>query len=127
MRFSNSQPLWEQLVGEFTRRIVTGQWQPGAAVPSVRTLAMSLGVNPNTVQKALAELERRGLAFPERTAGRFVTTDSAQIARLRRELATQVASDFVQQIRGLEVDKAAALDLVDEHWNDQFKDSNEDE
>mgnify|MGYP001578707251 CR=1 FL=1 len=70
MEFDPGQPIWLQLVREFTRRIATGAWPAGERVPSVRDLASELGVNPNTVQRALAELERTRLAVAERRGTR---------------------------------------------------------
>ena len=61
MDFDASRPIWLQLREEFTRRIVIGRWAPGKQIPGVRELAVELGVNPNTVQRTLAELERDGL------------------------------------------------------------------
>ena len=73
MDFDASRPIWLQLREEFTRRIVIGRWAPGKQIPGVRELAVELGVNPNTVQRTLAELERDGLCRSERAVGRFVT------------------------------------------------------
>ena len=125
MEFDNNQPLWIQLVDEFSRRIASGEWEPGEGIDSVRALALDLGVNPNTVQKALAELERRGLAFPERTAGRFVTTNAERINDLKREYATRATIGFIHQIRGLGMTPEQAQDLLEKHWSDTDKDSNE--
>ena len=61
MQIDDSRPIWVQLVAEFRLRIVSGQWAPGSKIPSVRELASSAGVNPNTVQRALAALDRTGL------------------------------------------------------------------
>ena len=71
MDFDASRPIWLQLREEFTRRIVIGRWAPGKQIPGVRELAVELGVNPNTVQRTLAELERDGLCRSERAVGRF--------------------------------------------------------
>ncbi|GMA41019.1 GntR family transcriptional regulator [Mobilicoccus caccae] len=76
MEFDPARPIWHQLIHEFSRRIVTGEWSPGGRIGGVRELAGELGVNPNTVQRALSELERDGLCRSERTAGRFVTDDT---------------------------------------------------
>ena len=73
MEFDTKSPIWLQLVEEFSRRICVGEWQTGARLPGVRDLAADLKVNPNTVQRALAELDRQGITYSERTAGRFVT------------------------------------------------------
>lgn len=116
MDFDPTSPIWVQLVAEFSRRIVVGQWAPGDRVPGVRELAADLGVNPNTVQRALSELERSGLARSERTAGRFVTSDESRVDQLRAELAREAADDFVRRARGLRMRHTQARRLLDERW-----------
>ena len=117
MRFDPGQPIWLQLVREFTRRIATGTWPAGERVPSVRDLAAELGVNPNTVQRALAELERARLAVAERTAGRFVTTDTVLIAEAQLSSAQNAVDVFIAAARGLQLRPEAALNLVAERWH----------
>lgn len=117
MDFDPSKPIWLQLVTEFTRRIATGVWPAGERVPSVREIAADLGVNPNTVQRALAELDRTRLAVAERTAGRFVTTDTALIEASQLELARSAVDAFITQARGLHLDAAAAQRLVRDRWD----------
>ena len=73
MEFDATRPIWLQLVAEFSRRIAVGLWPPGHRIPGVRDLAAELNVNPNTVQRSLAELERQSLCYTDRTAGRYVT------------------------------------------------------
>ncbi|WP_277211316.1 GntR family transcriptional regulator [Isoptericola croceus] len=116
MEFDTSSPIWDQLVTEFSRRIVTGQWQAGSRISGVRELASELGVNPNTVQRALAELDRRELCRSERTAGRFVTSDVPRIDTLRAELARRIADDYVRRARGLGMPQAQARQLIEERW-----------
>lgn len=116
MDFDPGQPIWLQLVREFTRRIATGDWPAGGRVPSVRELAAELGVNPNTVQRALADLERTKLAVAERTAGRFVTTDTGLVAEAQFGLAQSAADAYVAQARGLRLDQEAALSLIAQRW-----------
>lgn len=116
MEFDTSRPIWHQLIEEFSRRIVVGQWAPGGRIGGVRELAADLGVNPNTVQRALAELEREGLCRSERTSGRFVTDDPARIAGLRRQLAAGAADDYIQRARGLGMDPDDATTLITERW-----------
>lgn len=117
MEFDTSSPIWGQLVAEFSRRIVTGEWPPGARIAGVRDLASELGVNPNTTQRALAELERQQLCRSERTTGRFVTSDASRIDSLRSELAQEAADDFVRRARGLGMQPAQAQRLIDERWS----------
>lgn len=116
MEFDSSMPIWVQLDAEFSRRIVAGQWAPGARIPGVRELASSLGVNPNTAQRALAELERRDLCRSERTAGRFVTDDTDRIDALRAELAQGAADDFIRRAKGVGMRPRHALRLIEERW-----------
>ena len=101
MEFDPSTPIWLQLVSEFTRRIVVRQWSSGDKIPGVRELALDLKVNPNTVQRALAELDRLGLSHPERTAGRFVTDDAGLITEARLALAADAATDYARRAQGL--------------------------
>ena len=68
-RFTDDRPIWLQLTEQLTRRIITGVYPPGSRLPPVRELAAQAGVNPNTMQRALAQLEQDGLAFADRTAG----------------------------------------------------------
>ena len=116
MQFDNSSPIWTQLVAEFSRRIVTGDWAPGEKMPGVRELAADLGVNPNTAQRALAELERRGLCRSERATGRFVTDDTALIDSVRADLATGAADEFIARVRGLRLAHEQARALIDSRW-----------
>lgn len=117
MEFDQGSPIWLQLVSEFSRRIVTGEWAVGTRIPGVRELALQLGVNPNTVQRSLGEMDREGLFRTERTSGRFVTDDRPLIAALRRELVTEAADNYIRMGRGLHMDVADALTLIDERWN----------
>lgn len=116
MKIDDSRPIWAQLVDEFRRRIVAGEWASGAKVPSVRELALELGVNPNTVQKALGEIDRLGLTATERTAGRFVTADEGAVAGGRTALAEATADRFVVEARGIGMTLAEAADLLSRRW-----------
>ena len=117
MEFDNAAPIWRQLLQEFTRRIATGQWAEGKRVPGVRELAEQLKVNPNTVQRAMAELERDGLCKSERTAGRYVSASPAQIDQLRIGIAEEAAREYVHKMKGLRMTSSQAEDLVQGIWN----------
>ena len=117
MQFDNSSPIWVQLVGEFSRRIVTGEWAAGEKMPGVRELAADLGVNPNTAQRALAELERLELCRSERATGRFVTQDEERIDEVRADLATDAADAFIRRVRGLGMAHDKARTLLDTRWD----------
>lgn len=118
MQFDSKVPIWHQLVTEFSRRISTGQWPPRSKVPSVRELAVELGVNPNTVQKSLTELDRLGLTYSERTSGRFVTEDNQLIVDQARGQATQIVEEFVERMKGLQADRQQVMSLIEKLWRD---------
>ena len=119
MDLDDSRPIWIQLVDAFRHRIVSGQWAPGSKIPSVRELASGAGVNPTTVQRALAELDRTGLTSAERTAGRFVTADAAVLDAVRRELAIGATDAYVVALTGLGMSLDGATRLLAERWTDQ--------
>ena len=97
--FKNGIPIYSQIVDEMTMRIASGTYEPGEKLSSVRDLAMDAGVNPNTMQKALAELERRGLVYSERTSGRFVTKEEAVLKSLHEELAKKYFQELAEKLR----------------------------
>ncbi len=117
MQFDTSSPIWVQLVEEFSRRIVTGDWAAGTKMPGVRELAADLGVNPNTAQRALAELERLDLCRSERATGRFVTSDEERIDEVRADLATDAADSYVRRVRGLGMTRDSARALLEKRWD----------
>ena len=107
----SSRPIYTQIVERISLDIIAGKYQPGARLPSVRDFASEAGVNPNTMQKALAELEREDLVHSERTSGRFITEDTAMIEKMREELATTQIQDFFEQMQqmGFDTEKTIAL------------------
>ena len=94
-----NRPLCPQLCEQVCTHIALGHMTPGEKLPSVRELALSAGVNPNTMQKALAELERKGLVFSERTSGRFVTKEEKVLKALHEELARKYFEEFADKLR----------------------------
>lgn len=118
MDFDTARPIWLQLVDEFARRIAVGEWLSGQRIPSVRELALDLGVNPNTVQRALAELDRIGLTGSERTAGRFVVARSDAIATARIERAEILTDAHIAELKGLSIGLDEASRLLNERWGE---------
>ena len=94
-------PIYLQLVERIQMDIVSGFYQPGGKLPSVRDLAAEASVNPNTMQKAFAELERSGLIVTQRTNGRTVTEDSEMINMIRRQLAQEYVTGFFTKMKEL--------------------------
>ena len=113
-QFSNSAPIYTQLIGQIRAGIVSGALAPGERLPSVRDLAMEAGVNPNTMQRALQELESRGLLQAQRTAGRTVTADDTALQALRRRRAGTLAAEFLHQMQALGLTEAEIETLLRE-------------
>ena len=95
----SDRPIYAQILERIQRQIVSGEYAPGTKIPSVRELAAQAGVNPNTMQKALSELERSGLVVTMRTSGRVVTEDMEMIKQIRKQLAAEQAAEFVKQMK----------------------------
>ena len=111
-QFSNDAPIYSQLIDQIQVGIVSGAFPPGERLPSVRDLATEAGVNPNTMQRALAELERDGLVYSQRTAGRFVTEDQAMIASAKRSLAERHIQAFLEAMTHLGYGREEILTLL---------------
>ena len=94
-KFDGNAPIYTQLVDQMKLGIVSGEWIPGQRIPAVRELAVDAGVNPNTMQRALQELERQGLMFSQRTSGRFVTEDREMIGKVREQIAGERITEFL--------------------------------
>ncbi len=94
----NAAPIYIQLVQQIKEAIISGDLQPGERLPSVRDLALQNKVNPNTMQKALLELETTGLIYTERTNGKFVTTDKVRIEQERAAFAAAVSAQYRAQM-----------------------------
>ena len=112
--FRNDLPIYAQLVEKIKRGIVSGEMPPGARLAPVRELAMEAGVNPNTMQRALQELEREGLVFPQRTAGRFVTEDTNVIEKVKRTMAESQLEGFLAAMKELGYDRDGIIALLRE-------------
>ena len=110
--FSDSAPIYAQLIRQIKVGIVTGAFPPGERLPSVRDLATEAGVNPNTMQRAFAELERDGLVYSQRTAGRFVTEDRAMIEQTKKGLAECHIKQFLEPMDQLGFKREEVISLL---------------
>ena len=111
--FRNDQPIYSQLTQRLTEAIVSGIYAPGEKLPSVRELALEAGVNPNTVQRALTELEREGLVFSQRTAGRFVTENENMIVNAKLRIADERVSEFLRSMKTLGCGRQEIISLIE--------------
>lgn len=98
-KLTTDRPIYLQLMEQIQLSILSGIYQPGARLPSVRDLSQEASVNPNTMQKALSELERTGLIFSQRTSGRFITEDKGMINKLKEDYVKSQVLIFYQNLR----------------------------
>ena len=108
----SSRPIWLQLSEQLGRRIVTGAYPPGSRFPTVRELAAEAGVNPNTMQRALGQLESEGLVITNRTAGRTVTEDVGVLDAMRKRLAAELREKYFSDMKELGYSRAQAAELA---------------
>lgn len=108
-------PIYLQLMEQLKQMIITGVYPAGSKIPSVRELAAEAAVNPNTMQKALSELEREGLVFTNRTSGRFITEDKDMIQKMKMELAKEQLAVFLSQMEKLGFSKNEIMKLLESH------------
>lgn len=109
----SDRPIYTQILERIQMQIVSGVYQPGAKIPSVRELAADAGVNSNTMQKALSELERSGLIITQRTSGRIVTEELNMIKKTRNQLAKEQVEDFVKRMKALGFEKKDIIALLE--------------
>ena len=121
--FRSDQPIYAQLISGIKLGIVSGVLSPGERLPSVRDLATEAGVNPNTMQRALQELEREGMVFSQRTAGRFVTEDVNLIEKAKRNFADEHIRAFLEGMGRLGYSRGEILSLLQEEKEDANGDS----
>lgn len=103
--FNNSVPIYLKIVSEIKKQIVSGKLIPGERIPSVRELALTYKVNPNTMQKALIELEENGLIKTERTNGKFVTEDENIINKIKNDYADNLTQNYLSEMISLGITK----------------------
>ncbi|MDO5100501.1 MAG: GntR family transcriptional regulator [Eubacteriales bacterium] len=108
----SDRPIYAQIIERIRMDIISGKYQPGERLPAVRELAMVAAVNPNTMQKALADLEDLGLVFTRRTSGRFVTTDIEVIKKNRELIVRNSLETLIESLRRLGYTKEELIDLV---------------
>ena len=119
--FDDNMPIYTQLVYQIKFAIVSGELSPGERMAGVRDLAADAGVNPNTMQRALAAMESEELMYSNRTKGRFVTENHERVAQIRRELAEQVLQEFIAQMKELQFTATEAVVQVEQNWEVQHE------
>lgn len=111
-KLDNNRSIWPQLKEHMMRAIVSGEYSQGEPFPTVRQLAQEAGVNRNTMQRAMAELENDGLLITYRTAGRTVTTDCELIATTKEKLAEQNIANYMREMTAIGYSEEDAIEVM---------------
>ncbi len=112
--FDNERPIYIQLVEMIRIDIVSGKFEKGQRLPSVRELALMMKVNPNTMQKALAELEDEKLIYTERTNGKYVTEDEKLIEKVKKKLAQEKVNNYLNSMKNIGINYELAIQYLQE-------------
>lgn len=115
--FENDRPIYTQILEHIELSIISGNYKPGDKLPSVRELAGDAAVNPNTMQRALAELERRMLVHSERTTGRFITEDMELISKVKERTADNYIDEFVVKMKKIGFSEDDILEMMKSHMS----------
>ena len=111
--FDNNTPIYIQLVENLKKYIISGKINCGEKLPSVRELALQNKVNPNTMQRALSELEDLKLIYTERTNGKFVTTEQRIIDKYKKEYAYNLSVNFLTEMENIGFDKMMVINYLE--------------
>ncbi len=112
-QMDSDRPIYAQLIEQIKLRIMTGVYPAGSRLPSVRDIAAEASVNPNTMQRALAELERENLVQTARTSGRFITDDEGMIRKMKESMAKEMVNAFFEQMSNLGYEKEETLSIIE--------------
>ena len=122
--FKNDRPIYAQILEHMEFDILSGKYSPGEKVPSVRELAADAAVNPNTMQRAMVELERRGLVYTERTNGRFITENMDMLQDVKRRIAEDYIGEFVDKMKKIGYSEEEVKNLMQNHMNYERNEEN---
>ena len=118
--FTNDKPIFQQLVDIITLKIISGEYPTGSKLDAVRELAVTAGVNPNTMQWALAEIETTGLIFTKRGDGRYVTEDNDKINAAKNAYVTERVRLLIESVKALGLDDGEILKAVNNELRGQI-------
>lgn len=109
-------PVYQEIMFVIAGKAIAGDLKAGERIPSIRNLALEFKVNPNTVQRALLELEREDLIYTDRTNGKYITEDEAVLNRLRHEMTQHFVGDLIAEAKIMGFEKDEVIELIRENW-----------
>ncbi len=114
--FDNNKPIYIQIADKIEMMILSGEYKSGESLPSVRDFAVQASVNPNTMQRAMQELEARGLICVQRAVGRTVTEDSSVIEKSLNQKVKSITLNYLNEIKALNLEKEEVIKFLEENW-----------
>ena len=112
-------PIYRQIIDDFELKIASGRLEPGEKIDSIRSLALQFQVNPNTIQKALSELERDGYIYTDRTNGKFVSEDVTHIKQLKNSLMKNISTEFIVGVKKFGFNYDETIEYLKEAWEEK--------
>lgn len=114
----NATPIYRQIINYFEYEIASGVLERASKLPSIRELALEFKVNPNTVVRALADLEARELIYTDRTNGKFVSNDQALISGLKDQISKTSTKEYITSVKNLNMQVEEVINLLKVEWED---------
>ena len=114
MKFEDNIPIYQQIIAFIKLKLITKEWEAEQKLPSVRDMAVQLGVNPNTIQRAYMELEREEYIYSQRGMGNFVTGDNKKIESLSEKAAEKIVNDFIREMKKMGFNTEDIISLIKE-------------
>lgn len=113
VEFDNDRPIYIQLVEQLKKMIISSEYYPGSKLPSIRDISSQFKINPNTVQKALQELENDKLIYTERTNGKYVTKDTKLINKIKENIALESTKKYINDMKQIGMNKKEIITFID--------------
>ena len=116
--YRDARPIYEQVKDGLRRLMVTGVLAPGEKLPSVRSLAMDLAINPNTIQRAYMQLEQEGLIYPVKGTGNFIA-DSEEVRKLSKASYTKELKAMIQKGKAMGMNEEELIYIIGECYKEE--------
>ena len=117
MDFNKNVPIYIQIEEQIKLDIITNRYKPGEKIKSVREFALELKINPNTINRALLELEEQGLILTQRTNGKYITENKKLIEQEKNKLINKKINEFISDMEELNIDKQKIIEIIREKEN----------
>lgn len=114
LNFNDKEPIYHQIIEFVKKSVALGELKAGDKLPSVREMSQALGVNPNTLQRAYGELERLEVTYTKRGMGSYIKEDEKGIDKLREEMANEIVSKFLNDMKSIGIDEEGAIKIISE-------------